>query len=45
MSKHIVFGTDKRLDQRNLEYGQKIYGARTGARGPMAESRTKEAQP
>jgi betaine-homocysteine S-methyltransferase len=26
MSKHIVFGTDKRLDQRNLEYGRKIYG-------------------
>jgi methionine synthase I (cobalamin-dependent) len=26
MSKHIVFGTDKRLDQRNLEYGRRIYG-------------------
>jgi betaine-homocysteine S-methyltransferase len=27
MSKHIVFGTDERLDQRTLEYGRKIHGA------------------
>jgi betaine-homocysteine S-methyltransferase len=26
MSKHIVFGSDKRLDQRHLEYGRKIHG-------------------
>jgi betaine-homocysteine S-methyltransferase len=26
MSKHIVFGSDKRLDQRTLEYGRKIHG-------------------
>jgi betaine-homocysteine S-methyltransferase len=26
MSKHILFGTDKRLNQKNLEYGRKIYG-------------------
>ena len=30
MSKHILFGTDKRLNQQNLEYGRKIYG-RAGA--------------
>ncbi len=29
MSKHIVFGTDKRLNQRALEYGRKIYGVRS----------------
>lgn len=29
MSKHIVFGTDKRLNQQNLEYGRKIYGITT----------------
>ena len=27
MSKHILFGTDKRLWQRNLEYGRRTYGA------------------
>jgi betaine-homocysteine S-methyltransferase len=26
MSKHIVFGTDKRLQQANLEYGRQVYG-------------------
>jgi len=29
MSKHILFGTDKRLNQQNLEYGRKIYGVHT----------------
>ncbi|MBI3457808.1 MAG: homocysteine S-methyltransferase family protein [Candidatus Rokubacteria bacterium] len=29
MSKHIVFGTDKRLNQRTLEYGRKLYGIRS----------------
>ena len=27
MSKHILFGSDKRLWQRNLEYGRRTYGA------------------
>ena len=27
MSKHILFGSDKRLWQRNLEYGRQTYGA------------------
>jgi betaine-homocysteine S-methyltransferase len=27
MSKHILFGTDKRLNQKNLEDGRKIYGS------------------
>jgi betaine-homocysteine S-methyltransferase len=31
MSKHIVFGSDKRLNQKNLEYGRKIYGVKTPA--------------
>ena len=28
MSKHIVFGSDKRLDPRNLEYGRKVYNVK-----------------
>jgi len=28
MSKHILFGTDKRLRQDNLELGRKIYPVR-----------------
>src|SRR5262245_57806678 len=28
MSKHIVFGTDKRLRAENLEYGRRLYGLR-----------------
>ena len=28
MSKHIVFGTDKRLWQGNLEWGRRVYGQR-----------------
>jgi betaine-homocysteine S-methyltransferase len=31
MSKHILFGTDKRLWQRNLEYGRQTYGAADSA--------------
>ena len=27
MSKHIVFGTDERLQRENLEYGRRVYGA------------------
>jgi betaine-homocysteine S-methyltransferase len=27
MSKHILFGSDKRLWQTNLEYGRQTYGA------------------
>jgi hypothetical protein len=27
MSKHILFGTDKRLRPENLEYGRTAYGA------------------
>ena len=30
MSKHILFGSDKRLWRKNLEYGRQTYGA-TGA--------------
>jgi betaine-homocysteine S-methyltransferase len=26
MSKHIIFGSDKKLDQRTREYGRKVYG-------------------
>jgi betaine-homocysteine S-methyltransferase len=31
MSKHILFGSDKRLWQKNLEYGRKTYGAADSA--------------
>jgi hypothetical protein len=27
MSKHILFGSDKRLWKENLEYGRRTYGA------------------
>ena len=32
MSKHILFGSDKRLWQGNLEYGQRTYGAGSASR-------------
>ena len=31
MSKHILFGSDKRLWQKNLEYGRQTYGAAESA--------------
>jgi hypothetical protein len=26
MTKHVLFGTDKRLRPENLEYGRRVYG-------------------
>ena len=33
MSKHILFGTDKRLRQDNLEYGRRNYRSATSTSG------------
>jgi len=47
MSKHILFGTDKRLRPENLEYGRRAYGpsSRAGARGVPVRRRRPPATP